>query len=392
MSSLPAPLAGPTAPEYAAMPPPPSRRAPALARLVLCAALLGAAAARAQEEEKVLVVYNWTDYIADDTIAGFERETGIKVWYDTYETNEQLQARLAARQSGFDVVVPSSTWARGQAAAGLLRPLDKALLPNLRNLDPEFERTLARLDSGNDHLVPWLWGYVTLGINVDKVKAALGDLPMPENAWDLLFKKAYVSRLARCGVSVLDSSTEVIPAALHYLGRPAFSSRLGDYVDVPGLLAGIRRSVTLFSSSSYIDELARGNLCLALGYSGDLHMARVRAQEGRTGQRIETLLPRTGGILFMDAMAIPIDAPHPRNAHLFINYILRPEVHAALTNKTFYASANRPAQRLVAPSISGDRTVYLPPQELRRMAQPAPLDADTRRVMARLFAQFKTGM
>ena len=193
------------------------------------AAMLSSGLTLAQEEEKVLNIYNWSDYIAEDTIANFTKETGIKVRYDVFDSNEILHAKLVAGKTGYDIVVPSSYWAKIQADGGLLRKLDKAQLPNLKNLDPVIQGQLAKLDPGNQFLVNWLWGYVTVGVNVDKVKAALGGMPMPENAWDLVFKPEYISKLKSCGVSFLDSPTDIIPAALHYLGKPAFSRSQADY-------------------------------------------------------------------------------------------------------------------------------------------------------------------
>eukprot|EP00456_Euglypha_rotunda_P079013 TRINITY_DN757_c0_g1_i22.p2 TRINITY_DN757_c0_g1~~TRINITY_DN757_c0_g1_i22.p2 ORF type:complete len:320 (+),score=109.17 TRINITY_DN757_c0_g1_i22:406-1365(+) len=287
------------------------------------------------QEEKVLNVYNWSDYIAEDTLANFEKETGIKVRYDNFDNNEIVHAKLVAGKTGYDVVVPSSYWAKLQADGGLLQKLDKAQLPNLKNLDPALQEQLAKLDPGNQYQVNWLWGYTTVGINVDKVKAALGNLPMPDNAWDLVFKPEYISKLKSCGVSMLDSATEVVPAALHYLGKPAYSKNQADYAGVAPLLKSVRPYVTLFSSSGYINDMANGSICLALGWSGDINIAKQRAIDGKTGQKIEALIPKTGGVLFFDVMVIPSDAPHPGNAHKFINYIMRPEVAASLTNKVF---------------------------------------------------------
>ncbi|MDC8786870.1 polyamine ABC transporter substrate-binding protein [Roseateles koreensis] len=341
-------------------------------------------------EDKVLNVYNWSDYIAEDTIRNFEKETGIKVRYDSFDNNEIVHAKLVAGHTGYDVVVPTAYWAKLQAEGGLLRKLDKSLLPNLANLDPALQAQLAVLDPGNQFMVTWLWGFSTIGINVDKVRAALGPLPMPANAWDLLFKPAYVSRLTACGVSVMDSATEVVPAALHYLGKPAFSRVLGDYKDVPALLQSIRPSITLFSSSGYINDLANGSLCMVLGWSGDINIARQRAIDGKTGQHIEALIPPTGGLLFMDTMVIPSDAPHPLNAHRFINYILRPEVHAAITNKVFYANPNLSSRPFIKPEIRSNPSVFPAPADMARMVVSQPLNNDARRKMNRIFTSFKT--
>ncbi len=356
-----------------------------------CGALF-APAAQAQEEEKVLNVYNWSDYIAEDTLKLFEKETGIKVRYDNFDNNEIVHAKLVAGKTGYDVVVPSSYWAKLQADGGLLRKIDKSLIPNYKNLDPEVQTQLARLDPGNEYMVNWLWGFTTVGINVDKVKAALGSTPMPENTWDLVFKPEYISKLKSCGVSFLDSATEVVPAALHYLGKPAYSKSVSDYAGVPALLKAIRPYVTLFSSSGYINDMANGSICLALGWSGDINIARQRAIDGKTGQKIEALIPKTGGIIFMDTMVIPMDAPHPGNAHKFINFILRPEIHAGLTNKVFYANPNKEARKFVKPEVASNPTVFLSDTDMKRMAAPDAINNDVRRQMTRMYTSFKTGI
>ena len=365
---------------------------PSVAMATVAAVLAWAGPAAAQEEEKVINVYNWSDYIAEDTLKNFEKETGIKVRYDNFDNNEILHAKLVAGKTGYDVVVPSSYWAKIQADGGLLRKLDKAQLPNLKNLDPSIQQTLAGLDPGNQYMVNWLWGFTTVGINVDKVKTALGDTPMPDNVWDLVFKPEYMAKLKSCGVSFLDSATEIIPAALHYLGKPPYSKNPGDYAGVAPLLKSVRPYVTLFSSSGYINDLASGSICVALGWSGDINIARQRAADGKTGQRIEALIPKTGGLLFFDVMVIPTDAPHPGNAHKFINYIMKPEVHASLTNKVFYANPNKESKKFVQPEVANNPTVFLPEAELKKMQLPEALSNDTRRTMTRLYTSFKTGL
>ncbi len=355
-------------------------------------AMCWAGPAVAQEEEKVLNIYNWSDYIAPDTIANFEKETGIKVRYDNFDNNEIVHAKLVAGKTGYDIVVPSSNWAKLQADGGLLRKLDKSLLPNYKNLDPAVQAQIAKLDPGNEYMVDWLWGYTTVGINVDKVKAALGGLPMPENAWDLVFKPEYVSKLKSCGVSYLDSATEVVPAALHYLGKPSFSKVAGDYAQAAAVLKAARPSVTLFSSSGYINDMANGSICVALGWSGDINIARQRAIDGKTGQNIQALIPKSGGILFFDVMVIPADAPHPGNAHKWINFILKPEVHASITNKVFYANPNAASRPLVKPEVANNPTVFLSEADMKPMAAPDSLGNDLRRLMTRTFTAFKTGL
>ncbi len=369
------------------------RGARALTRLVVAGALAAAFLAPAMaQEEKVLNIYNWSDYIADDTIKNFEKETGIKVRYDVFDSNEVLHAKLVAGKTGYDIVVPTAHWGRLQIDGGLLRELDKGKLPNLANMDAGLQAQIAKLDPGNKHLVTWLWGYTTLGINVDKVKAALGALPMPDNAWDLFFDPKYIAKLKSCGVSVLDSPSEVLPAALLYLGKPAYSKVSSDYQEAGRLLQTIRPSVTLFSSSGYINDLANGSICLSLGWSGDINIARQRALDAKNGNHITALVPKTGATLIFDTMAIPVDAPHPNNAHLWMNYIMRPEVHASLTNKVFYANPNAAALKFVKKDLAENKTIYLSDEDKKKMIVPEPLNADIRRTMTRVYTKFKTGL
>ena len=360
--------------------------------LAVCAAS-GVVPSLAQaQEEKVLNVYNWSDYVAEDTIANFEKETGIKVRYDTYDNNEILHAKLVAGKTGYDIVVPSSTFARLQMDGGLLMKLDKAQLPNLKNLDPDIQAQIATIDPGNQYLVNWLWGYTTIGINTAKVKAALGSEPMPANVWELFFNPKYASKIKGCGISVLDSASEVIPAALHYLGKDSFSKSGADYQEALALLKAARPYVTLFSSSGYINEMASGSICMALGWNGDINIARARALEGKTGQDVVAMVPKTGGILFFDMMAITADAPHPKNAMLFMNYIMRPEVHAALTNKVKYANPNKESRKFIVPEVASNPSVFPSTAEMALMVPPKALSNDIRRLQTRTYTSFKTGL
>ena len=363
-----------------------------LAPLVLASVTIWGGLARAQEDEKVLNIYNWSDYIAEDTIRNFEKETGIKVRYDNFDNNEIVHAKLVAGKTGYDIVVPSSNWAKLQADGGLLRKLDKAQLPNYKNLDPDVQAQLASLDPGNQYMVNWLWGFTTVGINVDKVKAALGTLPMPDNAWDLVFKPEYISKLKSCGVSFLDSSSEIVPAALHYLGKPSFSKNAADYSQAATLLKSVRPYVTLFSSSGYINDMASGAICVALGWSGDINIARQRALDNKTGQKLEALIPSSGGLLFFDVMVIPADAEHPGNAHKFINYILKPEVHAGISNNVFYANPNKESRKFIRPEVANNPTVFPSEADMKKMIPPDALANDLRRLMTRTYTGFKTGL
>ena len=368
-----------------------------LGNMLIVLALLGLAGCSARpaqvagQEEKVLNIYNWSDYIADDTIANFEKETGIKVHYDVFDTNEVLYAKLLARRTGYDIVVPSDSFAGLQIQAGLFRKLDKSRLPNLVNMNPVVQNALSRLDPGNDHLVNWLWGYTTVGINTKQVRAALGALPMPKNAWDLVFDPKYADRLAGCGISFMDSGNEILPAALLYIGKNPFSLNPDDFRLAGEMLGKIRPTIRIFSSSSYINDLANGALCAVIGYSGDINIARMRAIEAGSGNDIQVLIPSTSAVLFFDSMAIPADAPHPNNALIFMNYIMRPEVHASLTNKVFYANPNINGMKYVRKDVAENKTVFLSPGDEARMTPPQPTTTLIRRVEARTFTRLKTG-
>ena len=356
------------------------------------AALAGASGtAAAQAEPKVLNVLNWADYIGPDTIAKFEKETGIKVRYDTFDANETLHARLLAGRTGYDIVVPSSHFAKMQIDAGLFMPLDRALIPNWKNLDPDLLEKLSESDPGNKHVVTWLWSFVTIGINVDKVKAALGSTPMPENPLDLIFKPELASKVKGCGVHVLDSASEVIPVALLYAGKDGYSRDAKDYEAAAAVLKAARPNITRISSPGPINDLAQGNICVSLGYAGDFNIARDRAAEGKTGQNIQALIPPRGATLFFDVMAIPKDAKHPKNAHAFINFILRPEIHAELTNQVFYGNPNKESKKFVKPELAANPIIFPPASEVKKMAMPKPLDNAARRLQTRTFTNFKAG-
>jgi putrescine transport system substrate-binding protein len=333
------------------------------------AATLAVCSARA-EEPKVLNVYNWSDYIAPDTLANFTKETGIKVNYDNYDANEILHAKLVAGKTNYDIVVPGAHFAKQQIEGGLLRKLDRAQLSNWGNLDPELLKKMEAVDPGNQYLVDWLWGFVTVGINVDKVKKALGDLPMPENPWSLVFDAKYAAKVKGCGVNFLDSASEVLPVALLYAGKPGYSKDPKDYPAAEAVLKQVRPYVTRFSSSGYIEEMSSGALCVVMGYSGDINIARSRAAEAKNGVKIEALVPKTGSTLFFDSMAIPADAPHPGNAHKFINFILRAQVHASLTNKVFYANPNKASLPFVQKDVAQNKSVFLSPADMAGMTPP----------------------
>lgn len=368
---------------------------PALARplrrlaLALVAGLLLVAGAQAQGQ---LNMYNWSNYISELTVPNFEKESGVKMRYDTFDSNEILHAKLVAGRSGYDIVVPSSNWGALQARGGLLTKIDKSKIPNFKNLDPVVMAQLAKLDPGNEYMIPWFWGYTTVGINVEKVKKALGDLPMPDDAWALVFDPKYAQRLRSCGISFLDSGQDIMEAMLVYLGIPVGTPNTADFNRAWAELQKIRSSVTLFSSLGYINDLASGSICVAMAWSSDMNISAQRAKESRSGQTIQVLIPKKGGVLFYDTIVIPKDAANVDNAYRFINYRLRPEVAAGDTNKVRYPSPVVGAERHVLPEITQNPTIYLSKEDMDRMHAPRTYNNDQRRLVTRSYTQFKTGM
>ena len=341
-------------------------------------------------EEKVLNIYNWADYIPADMVANFEKETGIKVNYQTFENNEGLHAKLVAGNTGFDIVVPGAVFAKSQIDGGLLMKLDKSRIPNLGNLDPAIMGKLASVDAGNDYLVPWAWSYTTVAINKAQVAKALGSLQMPENAWDLVFNQIYTAKLKSCGIAYLDSPTEVIPPAMHYLGKNAYSNDPADHKAAGQMLAKVRSHIRMFTSTM-IDDLVGGKACVALGWAGDMNIARNRAIENSGSSDIEVLLPKSGGLIFFDSLAIPKDATHPQNAAAFIDYFLRPEVSATLTNEMTYATANKAALEKVKPEIAQNKTVFVDAANMEKMVSPSSFSNEARESMSNVYTLFKKG-
>ncbi len=341
-------------------------------------------------EEKVLNIYNWPDYIPEGMIASFEKESGIKVNYDTFETNEALHAKLVAGNSGYDIVVPGTVFAKPQIEGGLMQPLDKSKIPNLANLEPAILKTLTKADPDNKHLVPWAWGFTTVGINKTKAEKALGKMPMPENAWDLVFDPKYTSKLKSCGIAYLDSPTEIIPVALHYIGKDAYSNDPADYKLAAEMLAKVRKDVRLFSSTM-IDDISSGKACVAIGWSGDINIAAGRAKENKSKDVIEALLPSTGALIFFDTMAITKDAKHPKNAHAFIDFYLRAESAAAMANEMTYPTGNKAALDKIKPEIAGNKTIFVESAYLEKMIPPGSFTNEAREAMANAYNGFKKG-
>ena len=358
-----------------------------LAALLL---LLAAGAARAQEDN-TLNIYNWSDYIAEDTIKRFETETGIKVHYDVYDSNEVLEAKLMAGHSGYDLVVPSANpfFAR-QILAGVYQKLDKEKLANYGNLDPQILAAAANADPGNQYGVPYLWGTTGVGYNIEKVKAALGDKASLDSL-KLIFDPASAKKLAACGLSLLDTPQEVFPAALAYLGRDPLSRDPKDLDKAAETVLDIRPFVRKFHSSQYINDLANGDLCVAFGFSGDVIQAENRAQQAKNDVEIGYFIPKEGAMMWVDMMAIPKDAPHPENALRFIDFILRPEVVAAISNTVAYANPNLLATDLVDEDIRNNPGIYPPPEVRQRLFFDKPVTQQYERLRTRAWTKVKTG-
>lgn len=354
------------------------------------AAVASAPAPAANAEEKVLNIYNWPDYIPEGMVAAFEKETGIKVNYDTFETNEALQAKLVAGNTGYDIVVPGTVFAKGQIEGGLLQPLDKSKIKNLANLDPALLAVMTKADPENKHLVPWAWSFTTVGINKTKVEKALGGMPMPENAWDLVFNPKYTAKLKSCGIAYLDSPTEILPAALHYIGKDAYSNNAEDYKAATAMLAKVRKDIRLFSATM-IDDIAGGKACAAIGWAGDINIAAGRAKDNGSKDVIEALLPSTGALIFIDSIALTKDAKHPNNAQAFIDFYLRPENAAQMANEMTYNTGNKAAVDKVKPEIAGNKTIFVEADYLAKMVPPSSFSNEAREALANAYNAFKKG-
>lgn len=341
------------------------------------------------EEEKVLHVFNWSDYIAEDTIKNFEEKTGIKVTYDVFDSNDVLETRLLAGNSGFDVVVPSASFLERQIKAGVFQKLDKGQLPNLSNMDPDIMQRVALHDPNNEHSVVYLWGTTGIGYNEAKVKAILGDTPV--DSWNLIFDPKQIAKFKDCGVSVLDAPDELLKITLAWMGRDPNSQKEEDLKAAEEKLMAIRPFIRKIHSSQYIEDLANGDLCVAVGWSGDILQSRDRAEEAGQGTVIKYAIPKEGTIVWFDMLAIPADAKHPRNAHAFINYLMEPQVAANNSNYVNYANGNAAALPLVSDEVKSDPGIYPTPEVKAKLFPSLAYNEDFNRLMTRMWTKFTTG-
>ncbi|MGZ9721444.1 polyamine ABC transporter substrate-binding protein [Rhizobium miluonense] len=343
----------------------------------------------AHAEDKVVNIYNWSDYIDDSILSDFTKETGIKVVYDTFDQNETVETKLLAGKTGYDIVVPTAYFLQRQIKAGVFQKLDKSKLPNITNMWDTVQQRIATYDPGNQYAIDYMWGTSGVGYNVDKVKQILGSDEAPDI--DIIFDPKLAAKFKDCGIYMLDSPTDVIPAALRYLGLDPNSTKQEDFKKAEDLLTSIRPFVRKFHSSEYINALANGDICVAFGYSGDVLQARNRAAEAKNGVKISYSIPKKGAQMWFDVMAVPADAPHVAEAHAFLNYIMKPEVIAKASNFTAYANGNKASQQFVSKDVLDDPAVYPTDTVREKLFTLTPWDSKTQRVATRLWTKVTTG-
>ncbi len=362
---------------------------PAIKQILLASAAISTMMVSANAADRVVNIFNWSDYIDESVLTDFTKETGIKVVYDLFDSNEILETKLLAGGSGYDIVVPSGTFLARQISAGVFQKLDKSKLPNSKNLWDDILKRTETYDPGNAYSINYMWGTTGIGYNVGKVKAALGDVPV--DSWDLIFKPENLAKLKECGVHMLDAPTEMLPAALNYLGKNPDSRDRADLAEAANVLEGIRSSVLKFHSSEYINALANGDICIAVGWSGDIFQARDRADEAKNGVEIGYAIPKEGALMWFDQMAIPADAKNVEEAHIFLDYIMRAKVIAKATNYVYYANGNKASQPLLEKDIIEDPAVYPDAETSAKLYTLQPYDPKTTRVITRAWTKIKTG-
>ena len=356
----------------------------------MAGALLVWAVAASGAEEKILNVFTWPDYIGPNTISDFEAEYGIKVNYDTYDSTEMVEARLLAGRTGNDVVVHAERYSARLIPIGIFQPLDRSKLTLWDNLDPWVLRILSRSDPGNRYGVPYLWGTTGFAYNVKMLRERMPDAPV--NSGDIIFKPEVARRFADCGISFLDEPTDVIPLAMLYLGHDPNSVRPGDLAEVEAMLKGVRPYIRYFSSAKMLIDLPNEEVCVAMSWSGDYSQSMLRAREAGRPVELAYTAPKEGTVAWFDLWFIPADAPHPGNAHLFLNYLLRPKVIAAISNETRYAAANRKVTPYLLPEVRDDPAVYPSEEARRRLYQGYLNSPQDERLRTRLWSRVKTGL
>lgn len=334
-------------------------------------------------------IYNWSDYIAPDTLKNFQAASGITPIYDVYDSNETLDGKLMTGKSGYDVVFPSNHFMARQIQGGALKKLDKSQLPNWNNLNPVLLKALETNDPGNEHGFPYLWGSTGIGYNVAKVKAVLGDVPL--DSWDLILKPENMKKLSQCGVAILDNGPEVLPITLHYLGLPHHSKDPADYKKAEAALMQIRPYVRYFHSSKYVSDLANGEICVAVGFSGDIMQAANRAKEANNGVDIGYVIPKEGAPMWFDMVAMPADAPDEKAAYAFMNYLLEPKVMAGISDYVRYANGNAKADSLVSADLKADTKVYPSEATMKTLFALEAMPLATDRIRTRLWNKVKSG-
>ena len=337
-----------------------------------------------------LKIYNWSDYVDPETVKEFEAANKIKVTYDYYDSNEALEAKVLTGKSGYDLVAPSNTFVGRQIKAGAYLKIDKGQIPNYNNIDPQLLKLMNDVDPGNEFAVPYFWGINTLAINKDKVEKALGG-PLPDNQWDLLFKPEYSNKLKSCGISILDSAAEVFPMALNYMGKDPHSDKSEDLKAASEMIMKIRPDIRRFSSSGYIDDMARGDLCVVLGYGGDLNIAARRAKEAKSNVNIEVLVPKEGFGVWIDSWMIPKDSANVANAYKYINNTLDPKVAAKNGNFVTYAPASKPAKDLMEKQYTENRSIFPTEAYLQNGFMTLPMKPDSLKMAVRLWQDIKKG-
>lgn len=340
-------------------------------------------------EERVVNVYNWSDYIDPESLEAFTKETGIKAVYDTYDSDEILETKLLAGKSGYDVVVPGAHFLQRQIKAGVLAKLDKAKLKNLGNLWDEIEKRRASYDPGAQYSVPYMWGTTAIGVNVKAVKDRLGDTPL--DSWDMLLKPENAAKLKDCGIHILDSAAQILPNILNYVGLNPDSRNEADIEKAMAILSGIRPSIGKFHSSEYIAALANGDICVAVGYSGDVLQAKSRAEEAKSGVEIGYIIPKEGALMWFDGMAIPADAPHKDEAHAFIDFMQRPDIAAKNSNFVSYANGNKASQELLDKAILENPGIYPPPAVMAKLFVSTTADEKAQRIINRAWTKLISG-